>query len=229
MELKNINRASELIVDIWKIYQNTNVQNDYRIFNNTGKGANSNSASHRIRLFHDQFGWDAWQSRCNDVFYVTEQFKEEMTGNGEVHGEHLIPVNLLSKYIYFWLKPKSPIEIFDFLLFNSIVVGVSKYEEKNVLNQERTIYNLTKKWSKDHPNFRYTDGRPTNCEGVQMTISDINPFNRYAGLNLKVINKLNSEPIDIKMYKLQYHYQLIKMQYGKMIEDVHIKLNEYED
>ena len=107
-EPKSFEKAIDYISKIYGRYAEFNTKS-YKEFINYGKG-DSRDSGHILRLVHDEFLQDAFKKHCIGTIYRSEKvktFKATADFEKKVHCEHVIPNNLLVKYIFHYLKPLS--------------------------------------------------------------------------------------------------------------------------
>ena len=214
---KNMLKAVELAKQIYDYKQSSR---DYPSFVNNRK-ADSKDSSHRLRLIHDQFLQDSFSNYCIGTIYRTEKAREEInkihTLKGDypelykedkgwgVHCEHVIPNNLLSKYLFFQLQNEednSQQLFYNFVYYNRVICAIHN-SEKEELNRPRKIGDKNSSWSSSHPAFESKSGY------IKCTLEDVKPFERYIGTDLKVYCILTNEEICFTNFTMKDHYKII--------------------
>ena len=211
-------------------YESTNKEGitpaGYNRFVNKDSPGNSQDASHRLRLFNDVFLQDAFDHHCIGTIYRTEKANEKIKEielnkiNGHlsliekptpIHCEHVIPNNLLTKYMFFRQDIVTDEKLFDFL-FKNIMVCAIHGSEKEDLNAKRTIDTVTSSWARHHPEFGKTTAELLHNH---REFGDIRPFRRYKNINtpdkeIKVHCLFKKEPIDLEKYTMKEHYAILE-------------------
>lgn len=211
MDLKvpiDFKRAAKLTLDIWLLYLKNKPYNDYRHFTNFGN-PNSESATHRLRLFHDQLFLDSWKNNCDGTIYRSNESMHLANRAGQVHCEHIIPINVLIKFIYYQLNPLSLIDLGKFIFDNSLVCCVTKKEQISKLNTIRSINGIQSKWTLSHPQLSDLDGSPYE-NGKQLQLADILPFKRYIGTDMHIYSVYQNKIIDPSQFRISDHWKIIE-------------------
>jgi hypothetical protein len=219
-EPDNLNKAITLANQIFH-YRKIHLPDNYNGFVNYRKSDSKDSA-HRLRLIHDQFLQDAFKNNCIGTIYRTEKMLNETNPNKKIHCEHVIPNNLLTKYIFYQLNEITITDLYEFIYLNRIICGVH-VDEKNDLNKNRTINNVTSKWVSTHPDFEKEKASLLHSKNIEA----VQPFRRYIDTGIKVFSIISGEilEIDIENYTMKDHYEIttkyqseIRTKYEKAIQ-----------
>ena len=217
-EPESLKRAMNYISKIYDRYTETNTKS-YKEFINYGKGDLKDSG-HTLRLVHDGFLQDAFKNNCIGTIYRSEQVKDSKE---KVHCEHVIPNNLLVKYIFHHLKPLSLKDLAEFIYKNRIICSIP-INEKEKLNTRRKFNGKKSKWASKHPDFDFD--KNGNLIGTT-DFSKIQPFKRYEDTGIEVYNIFTEERICKTTFTMQDHYEIIAKYQHEIKSIFNTALNKY--
>ena len=208
----NLKRSARLVSDVHKILKNANSYGEFAT--NT---ADSKDATHRMRLFHDQFRLDAHTNRCAGTIYRSQSVIHEQkiiigksANPGLVHCEHAIPINLIARHIYENMKSSTMHELGIFLLFSQFVCAIKKTEQE-YLSIKRSYAGIKKGWVKHHPNFIAGNRLELKSfRGEDIGLSDVLVFARYIGTDITMHCVLTNECLNVEKYTIADHVSLLK-------------------
>jgi hypothetical protein len=104
--------------------------------------------------------------------------KSGRAGRDQLHCEHAIPINIVSRLIYNFRD--IPLRDFaTFMLTRTPVVAITQEERHGAMSVKRSCGTSKEiKWAKDHP--CYLDGEPANPDAVL-------PFARYLDTGIEIV------------------------------------------
>jgi hypothetical protein len=210
-EPENLDKAISLANQIFQ-YRKEYLPDNYGGFVNYGK-SDSKDSGHRLRLLHDQFLQDAFKNDCIGTIYRTEKMLNEPSPKKKIHCEHVIPNNLLTKYIFYQLKDITITGFYDFIFYNRIICGVH-VDEKGKLNIKRSIDKVNSGWVSTHPDFEKGNAKLIKLQNIE----EVRPFRRYLNTGIKVfcIASGELEEIDFENYTMKDHYDITKKYQGNL-------------